>query len=414
MKILTVSTYDVKGGAARAAYRLHTALRRIGLDTAMMVQSREGPDLEVEAPPTALSKALGIVRPTLDLMPLKRYPRMLPIMFSPAWVPFTGFARRINGSDADVVHLHWVAGGMMRIEDLAAIRKPIVWSLHDMWGYTGGCHIDAGCGRFRTHCGNCPALGSDQERDLSHRVFERKAHTLARVKDLTIVGLSSWMAACAKESTLFKDFRVVNIPNPIDTGLFKPVDQRVVRDMLGLPQDRKLLLFGGYKATDNPYKGFAELSQALHSLRGEQVELVIMGANRPKDPPDLGSPAHYMGSFQDELSLALLYNAADVTILPSHQENLSNTIMESMACGTPVVAFDIGGNRDMVDHRENGWLAEPLDAGQLAEGIRWALANSDGAGLREASRRTVVDRFEQVKVAERYRDLYAEVLNARR
>jgi glycosyltransferase involved in cell wall biosynthesis len=361
-----------------------------------------------------MEKALGIVRPTLDLMPLRRHPRMLPIMFSPAWVPFTGFARRINESDADVAHLHWVAGGMMRIEDLAYVRKPIVWSLHDMWGYTGGCHIDAGCGRFRTHCGACPALGSTHEHDLSHRVFERKARTLARVRNLTIVGLSGWMAACARESTLFRDLRVVHLPNPIDTGLFKPVEQRIVREMLGLPVDRKLLLFGGYKATDNPYKGFAELSKALDGLRGEGAELMILGANRPKDPPDLGSPTHYMGSYQDELSLALLYNAADVTIVPSHQENLSNTIMESLACGTPVVAFDIGGNADMVEHRVNGWLAKPLEADHLAEGIRWTLANSGPAGLREAARRTVEERFERSKVAQRYHELYKEVLNAAR
>ena len=410
MKVITVSTYDVKGGAARAAYRLHTALGHAGMDTAMLVQDREGPDGGLLGPDSALGKAMGIVRPTLDLWPVNRYKHRKPIMFSPAWLPFTGLPRRLNSSDADVVHLHWVAGGMMRIEDLAAIEKPIVWSLHDMWAYTGGCHIDAGCGRYQQHCGACPVLGSQREHDLSHRVFERKRRTLEKVKNITIVGLSRWMADNARKSALFGQLPVVNIPNPIDTGVFQPIERAAARALLGLPAEARLLLFGGYKATADPNKGFAELATALGLIRDANVELMVMGAMRPAQPPDLGSPTPYMGHYHDDLAMAILYNAADVVIVPSRQENLSNTIMESMACGTPVVAFDIGGNKDMIDPLVNGWLAKPQDAQDLAAGIRWALEPARRPDLRRAAREKVLAEFEQAKVAARYRQLYEEVV----
>jgi glycosyltransferase involved in cell wall biosynthesis len=411
MKVLTVNSSDLDGGAARAAYRLHQGLLRIGLDSRMLVQSRTSDDHRVQGPVTAMDKAMARIRPSLDLYPVKRYPNYGRKMFSPAWLPFGGLVDRINASDADVVHLHWITAGMFRLEELERINKPMVWSLHDMWAYTGGCHYDEECGRWRTSCGSCPVLGSSKETDLSRKVFQRKLKTYARLKGrLTIVGLSAWMAECAQDSTLMKDLRVVQLPNPIDTAVFKPVDRRVAREILGLPTDKPVVLFGAVNATADPRKGFVHLSEALRSLPHRSMELAVFGASRPQQVPDLGHPIHYLGRLHDDAALCLLYNAADVTVVPSLQENLSNTIVESLACGTPVVAFGIGGNKDMVEHGVNGALAPAFDARALADGIRWVLDSGRSDEVRSNARRIALERFELVQVSERYRALYREVI----
>jgi glycosyltransferase involved in cell wall biosynthesis len=411
MRILTVNSSDLDGGAARAAYRLHQGLLRIGLDSRMLVQSRTSDDHRVQGPVTAMDKAMARIRPSLDLFPVKRYPTYGRKMFSPAWLPFGGLVDRINASDADVVHLHWITAGMFRLEELERVNKPMVWSLHDMWAYTGGCHYDEECGRWRSTCGSCPVLGSTKENDLSRKVFQRKLKTYARLKGrLTIVGLSAWMAECAQESILLKDLRVVQLPNPIDTAVFKPVDRRVAKEILGLPTDKPLILFGAVNATADPRKGFVHLSEALRSLPSGSVELAVFGASRPQQVPDLGHPIHYLGRLHDDAALCLLYNAADVTVVPSLQENLSNTIVESLACGTPVVGFGIGGNKDMVDHGVNGALAPAFDANAMAEGIRWVLDSGRSDEVRSNARRIALERFELVRVSERYRGLYGEVL----
>ncbi len=413
MRILTINFSDLDGGAARAAYRLHQGLLTIGVGSRMYVQNRSSDDRFVDAPSTAFAKAASKVRPSLDLRPVSRYPNYQRKMFSPAWMPSRGLVDLINGSDADVVHMHWVNGGMLRIEDLARIQRPIVWSMHDMWPFTGGCHYDEECGRYASHCGACPILGSDRERDLSYKVFERKSRIYRSLRPITFVGLSHWMATSARNSALAQGHNVVELPNPIDTEVFKPVDRMEARRMLGLPLDRPLILFGAVNATADPRKGFRHLAAALELIPQNSVELVIFGSSRPKDPPRLGHPMHYVGRLSDDVSLALLYNAADVSVVPSVQENLSNTIVESLSCGTPAVAFRIGGNPDMIDHQQNGYLARPFDAADLASGIRQALDNGTGA-WRRAARVSAVERFGMLRVAERYKELYGSIISSER
>lgn len=412
MKVLIVNYADLAGGAARAAYRLHEGLRSIGVRSQLLVASKSSDDPDVLGPGSLFNRYLAKARAVADQWPTRRYPGHTRTLFTPAWLPFSGLAARINASDADVVHLHWINGGMARIEDIAAIRKPIVWSLHDMWAFTGGCHYDEECGRYTASCGACPALGSKDEADLSRKVFERKAHTFSAARNMTIVGLSGWMAGSARASALFKDKRVVQLPNPIDTSVFAPTDKRAAKRGMGLAEDRPLVLFGAMNATADPRKGFAHLSEALRLLPPGSVELGVFGADRPADPPDLGHPVHYLGRFDDDPSLCALYNAADVTLVPSVQENLSNTIVESLACGTPAVGFAIGGNGDMIIDRVNGALARPFDAAHLAECIRWVVEHPDPALLGANARRIAMERFHAPLVARQYEALYAGTIAA--
>ncbi len=408
MKILIINANDLKGGAARAAYRLNKSLQKIGVDSQMLVQDKTSNDYTVLGPETKSKKFIAEIRARLNQFPVKLYKKRLQIPFSPAWLPFSDIVSRIKKIDPDIVHLHWITGGMVRIEDIAKINKPIVWSLHDMWAFTGGCHYDNNCGKYKSECGFCPVLNSGKKRDLSNKIFNRKKRIYKKVKNFTIVGLSRWLTDCVERSVLLGSRKVINIPNPINTEIFCPVEVKTAREILGLPLDKKLILFGADSITDY-LKGFKELSKALDEIKTD-VEIIVFGSGEPNTPKQFKFPTHYIGQLSDDISLKILYNASDVTVLPSLQENLSNVVMESLSCGTPTVAFNIGGNSDMIEHQINGYLADPFSASNLAKGIDWVLNNPEYETLKQNARKKVLEQFEMVKVAQQYKELYENIL----
>lgn len=410
MKVLIVNTSDIEGGAARAAFRLYRSLRVIGVDASMFVQKKTGRDLHVYGGRTKLEKGFAQIRPALDALPLCVYKNRRPVYFSPSWIPTNTAIGRINSSDADVVHLHWVCGGFLRPSDIAKIRKPIVWSLHDNWAFTGGCHLIWDCEKYLTHCGACPILGSSINRDLSYYQFEQKLKYYPRSNIRSIVCLSKWLEDRAKASKIFEGFDIRCLPNPIDTNVYSPLSQELARSLLRLSPDKKLIAFGAMSATSDVNKGFGKLIDALSRLHLDDVELVVFGAEAPETAPDFGFPAHYIGQLYDDLSLRVVYSAADVVVVPSLQENLSNVIMESLSCGTPVVAFNAGGNSDLISHLKNGYLAERFDSDDLAKGVRWVLDHPEVDDIKANARNGVLEHFEMKHVAERYYRLYSEVL----
>ena len=414
MKVLIINTSDIQGGAARAAYRLHRSLSAQNIDSQMMVQKKSSDDFTVTVEEKKSIKYFNKLRPIIDSLPVRFYKERTKILFSPSWFGFSNMVDKINEINPDIVHLHWICGGMIKIEDIARIKAPIVWSLHDMWAFTGGCHYDEECAGYEQECGNCKALGSDKENDLSRKVFNKKQKTYSGIDNMTIVGLSKWLHECAKSSTLLKDKKHINLPNPIDTNIFKPFDKENSRELWGLPKDKKLVLFGAMGATSDPRKGFSELSDALHKLEDKNIEFVVFGSSEPKESQNFGFKTHYLGSLADDVSLVTLYSAVDVMIVPSLQENLSNVIMESLSCGTPVVAFDIGGNSDMIEHKQTGYLAKPFDANDLANGIEWVLNAENYDELCINAREKVLREFDSVAVAKKYIELYSEILDAKK
>ncbi len=207
---------------------------------------------------------------------------------------------------------------------------------------------------------------------------------------------SRWLANCVRESALMRDWPVTVVPNCLDTERWQPLEKSLARQLLGLPSDVPLLLFGAMGGGNDPRKGFDLLLQALAHLRGEMpdLNLVVFGQLPPRNPPDLGFPIHYTGHLHDDLSLRALYSAADALVIPSRQDNLPNTGVEALACGTPVVAFNTGGLPDIVDHQQTGYLA---DAERLS-------------GLRVLARQTAVARFSNAVVAEKYKAVYEEAI----
>jgi glycosyltransferase involved in cell wall biosynthesis len=410
MKILIVSFSDLDGGAAKAAYRQHKALIRAGHDSIMLVQKKLSDDPTVLGPEGKFGKLKGILRPEIDKYIINRYKHRSQTLFSPGWLPFSKMTQKIKVINPDIIHLHWVANAFFPIKDFARLNKSVVWTMHDMWAFTGGCHYDENCGKYTTCCGNCPVLQTNKENDISRNYLRKKKHAYAEIRSLTVVGLSKWIQQAAKASYIFKHRHVVNIPNSFNTDILRPIDKRIARQLLQLPQEKKLVVFGAMNATSDPRKGFKELTKALHKLNTYNTELVVFGSSKPTSPPDFTFPTHYLGKLHDELSMQLLYSAADVVVVPSIQENLSNVIIESLACGTPVVGFDIGGNSDMIDHKHNGYLAQPFDTDDLANGIFWAIEHMLYNQISINARQKAVSTYDEKVVIPQYVALYEDIL----
>lgn len=413
MKLIMLNTYDNQGGAAIATYRLHSGLCSMGINSHLLVQYKKTDDPSVLVSHTKWQRTFAMLRMQLDRLPNKYYRKRQNVNFSASWLP-ERLASKVAKFKPDIVHLFWANDGFLRIETLGKLKQPIVWTLHDMWPITGGCHYDDACGKFRMSCGNCPVLHSEREHDLSRRIWARKQKAWDGVP-IVVVATSHWLADMARSSSLFKNQRIEVIPNGIDTERYKPLDKRAAREAYGLPQDKHVVLFSAFSATSDKRKGSQFLVPALKKMAlagwGENTELVVIGSSEPENPPDFGMKVHYMGNLYDEISQVLLYSAADVTVAPSMQENLSNTVMESLSCGTPVVAFNIGGMPDMIEHQCSGYLARPFGSDDLTDGIMWVLENKARYDmLAQRARQTVVERYNLKKVANQYLALYQNIL----
>jgi glycosyltransferase involved in cell wall biosynthesis len=412
MKTLLVNSSDIIGGAARAAYRLHKGLQNIGVTSQMLVQEKFSDDSTIIAPRVRLSQGIAHSKLTFDTLPLKFYKNLNTDIFSIQWLP-DRVITKVNEINPDVINLHWVSGGFLQIETLAKLNRPLVWTLHDMWSFTGGCHYSGECYRYTKSCGACPQLGSYKDWDLSRWVWKRKVKALKNL-NLTIVTPSYWLAKCARHSSLFQNVRVEVIPNGVDIQKYRTIERSIARKLLNLREDKQLVLFGSLRATSNKRKGFHLLQLALQELSKsgwkDQLEVVIFGASEPEHPLDFAFQAHYLGILNDDLSLAIVYSAADVFVLPSIEENLANTVMEAIACGIPCVAFNIGGTPDMIEHQKNGYLAQSLQIEDLAQGISWVLENIERHHkLSHRAREKAVQEFSLEIQANRYFNIFGDV-----
>ena len=392
MKILHLSTSDTDGGAARAAFRLHQGLLNAGLNSMMLVRAKFSGIPSILSNKT-ITAQLGS---KLDELPLKLYPKRDRTMFSIQWFP-DSVVDRVQKLKPDILHLHWTCNGYLQIESLAKFQIPIVWTMHDMWAFTGGCHYSKDCNLYLQGCGNCPQLHSSALNDLSRRTWLRKAKAWQNLR-ISLISPSNWLASCARKSLLFNSCKTSVIPNGINTQTFKPVNKYLAREILNLPKDKKLVLFGAGGPSSDPRKGFDYLISALHKINSngliKDLELVIFGNQGLDDNFSIPFKAHYLGAFSDDIALSLVYAASDVFVAPSTHDNLPNTIIESLACGTPCIAFDIGGMPDMITHQENGYLAQPFSDNDIAKGIEWLLEDSEKhMGLSEKAREKVLSCF---------------------
>lgn len=402
--ILHLNERDRQGGAARAAYRLHTGLRSLGQDSRMLVNYKSGDDEHVRGPSGKLGKIHSEIRRYADRLPEIPYRKRSSAPFSPAWLP-ERVNSRIAEIDPDLVNCHWTTGGFIKPSSLAAIDVPVVWTLHDMWAFTGGCHYSGNCEQYEDKCGNCPQLGSDHENDLSRRVWQRK-HKQWSDFEPHIVTPSNWLGKCAANSSLLNEYDIRTIHNGVDTDKFKPTNTNEAREDIVLPKNRPLVLFGAHYKT--PRKGFHHLVDASEHLP-DSIEFVTFGGGLPPNH-GLDNPIHDLGYIKDE-ELSALYACVDLMVVPSVQDNLPNTVLESISSGTPVVGFDIGGMSDMVDSGRNGYLVTPFDTESLSDYIlKIAQDESVATEMGQHARRKAIEQFSIENCARQYQALYRSVL----
>lgn len=413
MKILQLSTDDYSGGASRAAYRLHTALLQCGVDSRMRVLTHQTANDRVLAGKGSRSfsqKVKNKLRQKWREFGQRRFKSSNSVMHS-FGDESASIVDEINASDVDVVNLHWVAN-LLSIEDISRITKPIVWTLHDMWAFCGGEHVvfdEQSNARFRVgyRLNNRPADESGP--DLNRQTWERKRKAWAN-QLFNIVTPGRWMAGCVRGSALLGHHPVRVIPNPIELAhLWRPIDKQFARAVLGLAQDRQYVLSGSAGGMAH-LKGEDLLREAFIALKktGQPIpDLLIFGQSRPAVSPDWPCEVHWLGRVNDDHVMRLIYAAADVMAVPSRLDNLPNTAIEAHACGIPVVAFNIGGLPDIVDHQQSGWLAPAFDTDSFAQGITWILQDSERwLRLSSQARKLVEQRFAPEVVVRQYLEAY--------
>jgi glycosyltransferase involved in cell wall biosynthesis len=392
-----------------ACVRLHRALGSLNIDSRVLVRKAASNDHGIYTASPRQSRW----RTRMDQLPLWRYPnRKIFAWWSVNWLnrgPDPEFA----DWTPDIVHAHWIGDGYLPIDWLTSTGKPFVWTMHDMWPLTGGCHYAGDCKQYRAGCGSCPQLGSRNARDLSYRSASRKARAWSGTTGI-FVSPSVWLAQTARESKILRNTRIEVIPNGIDGGLFKPGGRTEARQQLGLLNDERIVLTGAIGPVRDERKGFQLLSAALRicrqSGRAQNWRLVVFGAESGPDESTTGIPVTYLGAFHKETDLPLVYQAGDLFALPSLQDNLPNTAVEALACGTPVVGFRDSGLATMIVDGKTGRLAQPFSPDSLASALADTIEAAAQRHWNVECRREFEREYAWPGPAQRYARLYSEIL----
>ena len=416
MRVLIINTSERTGGAAIAASRLMESLKNNGIKAKMLVRDKQTDQISVVGLKRSWKLVWHFLWERMVIWAANRFKRnnLFAVDIANCGTDITSLP---EFRQADVIHLHYVNQGMLSLKGIRKIfdsGKPVVWTMHDMWPCTGICHHARDCGRYRDGCHHCPYLyGGGGRRDLSWRTYRRK-RALYRGVPVTFVACSRWLEGRARESGLLAGKTVTAIPNPINTNLFRPRSKAEARARRLLPQDKRLLLFGAAKATDKR-KGadfFVEACRILaeaHPEWRDTLGVAAFGSGSAALEGMLPFPVYVQDYVANEKDVVDLYNAVDVFVLPSLEENLPNMVMEAMACGVPCVAFQTGGVPEMVDHLHNGYVARYRDAADLANGIHWVLGEGGYQGLSEQACRKAVSSYSENIVAKRYIDVYNRI-----
>ena len=434
IKILNVNASDISGGAARAAYRIHRSLVEYGIEhglkSEMRVINKFSEDFSViGGPPVGQSWIWQRLQPRLSRYSKKGFFTTNKSLHSTAW-PSTGLGSELknkwNKSEFDLLHLNWLGDCTISIEEIGKLEMPIVWTLLDQWLFCGAEHYvsppidgqsETNDKRFQLAYDSLTRFSNERGPDINRNTWLRKFRSWQR--PIHIVSPSNWLANCARKSSLTRDWPITVIPFPLDLETWSPVDSMQATNLMGLPKDKKIVLFGAIKGTIDSRKGADLLYSAIHYLSQDisdkslgNIHLVVFGQDQPLDTPKVDFPISFMGHLSDDISLRLLYAASDVMVVPSRQEGFGQTASEAQACGTPVVAFRSGGLIDVVDHMVTGALANPFDSKSLAEEIKWVLEDSQRlTKLGRLARKRAQKLWDPRRIAMLYSDLFKEIIS---
>jgi glycosyltransferase involved in cell wall biosynthesis len=419
VKALLLSHAEGGGGAGRATQRLFSALDGVGVDVALHTDYPTSDDPRVFSNTGPFATAARRMRISISEVPavLARHPQ--PSLFS-AGLTSAIDARRIDSFGADIVNVHWTGYGYLSIRQLGRIRTPTVLTMHDMWAFTGGAYYDdeGPDARWRSGYTADNRLADGTRFDVERWVAGRKRRNWPTPRHA--ITPSTWLTDLARQSDLLGDWSMHVIPNALDLELFQPGPRAAARDRLGLPKDKAIVMVMLGGRLDDPRKGFDLLREALGMIAADPrlpsgVELAVVGHGEAPADWESGLPrTHWLG-YVDDATLVAAYCAADVVMVPSRQDNLPQTATEALACGVPVVSFDIGGLPDIVLHEETGYRARPEDAADLAHGIRWVLSDDDRrARMGERARQRAVELWSPHVVGRAHKDLFASIIDERR
>jgi len=420
LKVVHLNTYDGNGGAGRACMRLNRALLNQNIDSKVIVHYKFGKNPQIgDFNTNLLQKAYTAATIILERIWAKRYLKALKTPFSFAW-----FGRSVihhpDVKNADIIHLHWVNHGFLNpkhIAEIAKLNKPVVWTFHDSNAFTGGCHVRYTCDHFIQECGNCPLLKDSSPDDYSHRAWKQKKDAYAQL-DFTVVAPSTWMQASVLQSSLTKGRAISQIANTLETDIFKSADKQAAKKLAGFPAEKFVFLSGFMPSRKDLHKGTSYLLESLELLKmrlgakAEHIELVVFGNRNTEDVPEFPFKTRFLGTIDDDEQLAGYYAAADAFLIPSLEDNLPYTVMESLACSTPVIAFTTGGIPDMVKHEYNGYLAAYRSSESFADGMEWAINHPDKRKLQQQARQTVMDNFSEEVISKKHLSLYQQLLKS--
>ena len=417
MRVLIINTSERIGGAAIAANRLMDALRNNGIQAKMLVRDKQTENITVIGLKKSLWSIWQFVWERIVIWKANHFKQhnLFAVDIANTGTDITTYP---EFKEADIIHLHWVNQGMLSLKDLKKILqsgKPIVWTMHDMWPCTGICHHARECDKYHKECHHCPYLyNGGAKKDLSHQTFKKKKE-LYQLSPITFITCSQWLKERAGQSALLEQHPIVHIPNPIKTNLFTPRNKVEARQKCNLPTDKKLILFGSVKITDKR-KGIDYFIESCKILAEKHPELVnnLGVAVYGKESEQLKSlvpfQVYALDYISHEKELVNVYNAVDLYVTPSLEENLPNTIMEAMACGIPCVGFNVGGIPEMIDHLHNGYVADYKSAEDFANGIHWTLSESEYQSLSEEARRKVTSSYSESTIAKKYIEVYNKII----
>tara|TARA_Y100000589_G_C27170619_1_gene636512 strand:+ start:907 stop:2214 length:1308 start_codon:yes stop_codon:yes gene_type:complete len=430
LSIIHISNNDINGGAARAAYRIHQCLKEqendYEINSIMRVMKKYSDDPTViESNLKGKLKLWQRIRPRVSLIIKKSLHTSNEIAHNIAF-PDTGILKELNNlckkSDERIFHLHWIGDNTISIEEVARLKGKIFWTLHDQWPFCGAEHytfppIDKNGSRYediryQMHYSKSSRPYYENGFDLNRWTWKRKKKNWKQ--PFHIVATSNWMANCAKQSSLMHDWPISLIPYPINLREWFPIDKFLARKILGIPLDKKIILFGAIKGTKDKRKGAFFLEEALFLLNKSnnkqnienQIKILVFGESSNKRSIH-NLPVEFLGNFNDNISLRVIYSCADVMVVPSIQEAFGQTASEAHACGTPVVAFRIGGLIDIVSHKKTGYLANPYDANSLALGIKWVIEDEErNKKLSRSARIKAEQKWDSRIIAKEYINAY--------
>ena len=417
MRVLIINTSERMGGAAIAANRLMDALRNNGIQAKMLVRDKQTNQITVIGLNKSLWKIWQFIWERIIIWKSNHFKKqnLFAVDIANTGTDITVLP---EFKQADIIHLHWINQGMLSLKDLKKIfssGKPVVWTMHDMWPCTGICHHARECHNYHQECHHCPYLyGKGSKKDLANRIFLKKKE-LYTLAPITFITCSQWLKEQAQQSALLIGHKIYNIPNPINTNLFKPrKNKQEARTLAGLPTDKKLILFGAAKITDKR-KGIDYFIESCKVLAEKYPELtqklgvVVYGKESEQLKSMVPFPVYPLNYISSEKDLVNIYNAVDLYVTPSLEENLPNTIMEAMACGVPCVGFNVGGIPEMIDHLHNGYVADYKSTEDLANGIYWTLSESEYQSLSEEACRKVASSYSESAIAKKYIEIYNKI-----